>query len=51
MEDVSEVFVDEKRPPLPIRRNSSNVSKDNAVPGTSGGYICQSSFNRDVFIR
>ena len=27
MEDVSGVFVDENRPPLPIRRNSSNVSK------------------------
>ena len=44
MEDVSGVFVDENRP-LPIRRNSSNVSKDDAVPGTSGGYICRSSFN------
>ena len=32
-------------------RNLSNGSKDNAVPGTSGGYICHSSFNRDVFIR
>ena len=51
MEDVSEVFVDENRPPLPIRHNSSNISKDDAVPGTSGGYICRSSFNRDVFIR
>ena len=51
MKDVSGVPVDEKRPPLPIRRNSSNVSKDDAVPGTSGGYICRSSFNRDVFIR
>ena len=51
MEDVSGVFVDENRPPLPIQRNSSNGSKDNAVPGTSGGYICLSSFNRDVFIR
>ena len=51
MEDVSGVFVDENRPPLPIQRNSANVSKDDAVPGTSGGYIFQSSFNRDVFIR
>ena len=81
MEDVTGVFVDENRPPLPIRRNidvsggsetsrktiegknfedsidhdcshnSSNGSKDNAVPGTSSGYICWSSFNRDVFIR
>ena len=51
MEDVSGVFVDENRPPLPIRHNSSNGSKDNAVPGTSGGYICQILFNRDVFIR
>ena len=51
MKDVSGVSVDEKRPPLPIRRNSSNVSKDDAVPGMSGGYICWSSFNRDVFIR
>ena len=51
MKDVSGVSVDEKRPPLPIRLNSSNVSKDDAVPGTSGGYICRSSFNRDVFIR
>ena len=32
-------------------RNSSAGSKDNAVPGMSGGYICWSSFNRDVFIR
>ena len=31
--------------------NLSNGSKDNAVPGMSGGYICHSSFNRDVFIR
>ena len=79
MEDVTRVFVDENRPPLPIghnthvlggsetshktiedkedsidhngSRNLSNGSKDNAVPGTSGGYICHSSFNRDVFIR
>ena len=51
MEDVSGVFVDENRSPPPIRCNSANVSKDDAVPGTSGGYICQSSFNRDVFIR
>ena len=51
MEDVSEVFADENHPPLPIQCNSSNDSKDNAVPGTSGGYICRSSFNRDVFIR
>ena len=51
MEDISGVFVDENRPPLPIQRNSSNGSKDNAVPGTSGGYICRSSFNHDIFIR
>ena len=51
MKDVSGVFVGENHPPLPIQRNSSNGLKDNAVPGTSGGYICQSSFNRDVFIR
>ena len=51
MEDVSGVFVDENCPPLPIRHNSSNGSKDNAVPGMSGGYICWSSFNPDVFIR
>ena len=51
MEDVSGALADENRPPLPIRRNSSNGPKDNAVPGTSGGYICRSSFNRDVFIR
>ena len=51
MEDVSGVFVDENCPPLPIRSNSSNGSKDNAVPGTSGGYICRSSFNSGVFIR
>ena len=51
MENVSEVFVDENRPPLPIRCNSFNISKYDAVPGTSGGYICRSSFNRDVFIR
>ena len=51
MEDVSEVFVDENRPPLPIRCNSSNISKDDAIPGASGGYICQSSFDCDVFIR
>ena len=51
MENVNEVFVDENCPPFPIRRNSSNISKDDAVPGMSGGYICQSSFNRDVFIR
>ena len=51
MEDVSGVFVDENCPPFPIRRNSAKVSKDDAVPGTSGGYICRSSFDRDVFIR
>ena len=51
MEDVSGVFVDENRPLLPIRHNSSNGSKGNAVPGMSEGYICRSSFNRDVFIR
>ena len=33
MEDVSEVFVDENHPPLPIRHNLSNISKDDAVPG------------------
>ena len=51
MEDVSGVFVDENRPPLPIQRNASNISRDDAIPGTSGGYTCQSSFDRDVFIR
>ena len=51
MEDVSGVFVDENRPPVPIRCNASNISRDDAIPGTSGGYTCQSSFDRDVFIR
>ena len=51
MEDVSGVFVDENCPPLPIRRNVSNISRDDAIPGTSGGYTCRSSFNRDIFIR
>ena len=37
MEDVSGVFVDENRPPVPIRRNASNISRDDAIPGTSGG--------------
>ena len=31
--------------------NSSNGSKDNVVPGTSSGYVCHSSFKREVFIR
>ena len=51
MQDVSGVFVDENRPPLPIRHNWSNISKDDVVPGTSGGYTYRSSFDRDVFIR
>ena len=33
MEDVSGVFVDEDRPPVPIRRNASNISRDDAIPG------------------
>ena len=33
MEDVSGVFVDENRPPVPIRRNASNISRDDAIPG------------------
>ena len=51
MEDVSGVFVDENRPPVPIRRNASNISRDDVIPGTSRGYTCRSSFDRDVFIR
>ena len=31
--------------------NFSDGLKDNAVPGTSSGYICHSSFKREVFIR
>ena len=31
--------------------NISVGSKDNVVPGTSSGYICHSSFKREVFIR
>ena len=31
--------------------NLSNGSKDNAVPETSSGYICHSSFKCEVFIR
>ena len=31
--------------------NISAGSKDNIVPGTSSGYICHSSFKREVFIR
>ena len=51
MEDVSGVFMDENRPPVPIRRNASNISRDDAIPGKSGGYTCQSSFDCDIFIR
>ena len=31
--------------------NLSNGLKDNVVPGTSSGYVCHSSFKREVFIR
>ena len=31
--------------------NISNGLKDNIVPGMSSGYICHSSFKREVFIR
>ena len=31
--------------------NLSNGSKDNVVPGMSSGYVCQSSFKHEVFIR
>ena len=31
--------------------NLSYGSKDNVVPGTSSGYVCHSSFKREVFIR
>ena len=81
MEDISRVFPDEDRPPLPARRNTgvSNGSKtscetvksgypsdfivndrqytthtsgpkNDVRPGTSSGYICQTSFKREVVI-